>query len=151
MTIGSNIQVNSSAPAGRFRDFHSTKNNPNGLAYGNNFNGGGLDFYNEGQFGQGGGASPGMKNFSLGANAFVGLAGAYNAYQLRELGEEQFGIEKKLINRNVANDSLAYNDEITQRVIGGLRVNGIEPGTPEYQAAIANVKKRYADGSPIAG
>ena len=133
----------------RFRDFSSANSS---LAYG----GPGLDLHNPYEYGgyqpqQLSPFSQGMKNFSLGANAFTGLAGAYNAYQLRQLGEEQFDIEKSLINRNLANESLAYNDQINQRAKAGLGLQGIDPGTPGYKKALAAATKdRQVDGTPIA-
>ena len=148
MTTGSNMNMGLARTANpRFSP------NNGSLAYGNSP--GDLDFQNPYEYGgyqapQLGGFSQGIKNFSLGANAFTGLAGVYNAYQMSQLGKEQFGIEKKAINRNLSNESLAYNDTINQRVLAGLRINEIQPGTPEYKAAMKAAEKRHVDGTPIA-
>jgi len=76
---------------------------------------------------------------------------AYNAYQLRKRGDEQFGIEKNALNRNIANDSLAYNDVIRQRAKAGLGLNGIDPGSAGYNKRLeAELEGRTVDGSPIA-
>ena len=95
--------------------------------------------------------SRGIKNFSLGAEAFTGLAGVYQANQLRKRGDKQFGIERDIIDRNLANESLAYNDQVTQRAISGLAFRGIDPGSPQYQQELARLTQgRFVDGSPVA-
>lgn len=100
------------------------------------------------QFG-GGGFSRGMSNFSLGAQGLAALYGVYNANKLRKRGDEQFSIEKDIIDRNLANESLAYNDVIRQRLIMSQRQRGIDPNSAQGQEETAGLATRLVDGSPV--
>ena len=122
-----------------FGDVNLNERYNGGLSYG------GQQFEKLGPF------SRGVKNFSLGAQGVTSLASLYFANEARKQGKEQFGIEKTLANRNVANASLAYNDGITQDSRDTLAGRGIRPGDANYEQALAEITQgRRVDGSPVA-
>ena len=97
------------------------------------------------------GFSSGMGTFAQGAQAVTGLAGAHNAYKLRGLAEDQFAVEKDLINLNIRNQSLAYNDEIRRRATAGLGLQGINPDDPRFKKRLRKeTKGRKLSGRAIA-
>ena len=96
-----------------------------------------------------GGFTGAMKNFNLGAQGVLGLAGAYNAYKQRGLMEDQFNFSKSLANRNLANTAATTNRMLRDRAtMAGQMLSGADYGTPEQKAASEKVLTQVS-GAPI--
>lgn len=87
--------------------------------------------------------------FANGVQGLASLYGLYNAHQQNKLAKKQFGFEVDAMNRNLSNQSLAFNTDIDKRTRDGLALNGIEEGSAEYLKRINEAKTRHVDGSAL--
>ena len=89
---------------------------------------------------------------SQGLNALSGLAGAYLGYKNYKLAKEQFGFEKALANRNIANQGKIVNNQYNNaaQVAAGMAGGGygmVDPAIVAQYAAKA--KEQHVNTSPI--
>lgn len=94
--------------------------------------------------------SEALGDFSLGAQGITGLAGAYNAYNQNKLLEEQFGVQKNLLNRNIANQATLTNKALADKAsLAAQLTSGAEFGTPAHKAAQEKLQTTVS-GAPVA-
>lgn len=89
--------------------------------------------------------------------AGMGLWNAYNGMKQLDIARQQFGFEKALANRNIANQAKIINNtydnaaQVAAGMIGGVDANGnfgfVDPNLVDRYAQKA--KERHVDGSPI--
>ena len=102
-----------------------------------------------GQFNQNQADMAPWKKFGIGLNAVTGLAGAINAFRNSKLQKQQFGFNKSLANRNIANSAITTNQQLgNQASLAAQLAGGHEYGTEAFKE---NQARRYnpVDGSPV--
>jgi len=90
-----------------------------------------------------------MKGFGQAGQGLAALGSAYNAYSANKQAKKQFGFELAGMNRNLSNDSLAYNSDLMQRTRDGAMLNGFRPGDEEFAKREQVARGRFADGSQL--
>ena len=90
-----------------------------------------------------------MKGFGQAGQGLAALGSVYNAYNANKQAKKQFGFELAGMNRNLANDSLAYNSDLMQRTRDGAMLNGFRPGDEEFAKREEVARGRFADGSQL--
>ena len=77
----------------------------------------------------------GLDIASVGIKGFTGLADAYMAYKQYQLGKDSLNFSKGAFNRNLANETLAYNtkikDQANRRLLESGKFAGDEAGRME--------------------
>ena len=122
------------------------------------------------EFNRNNGLNNGLSNAAgyIGAGADIlqglsGLASAYMGYKNYELAKEQFGFQKGLANRNLANQAKVINNtydnaaQVAAGMIGGGSYNPATDSQGSYgmtdQAVVdryaEKAKEKHVDGSPI--
>ena len=71
----------------------------------------------------------------------VGLAGAYNAYNTNKLREKAFKFQKGATNRNIANQAVVVNNQLSNQASMQAQLFGNKVGTRDYQNYLANNTK----------
>ena len=98
----------------------------------------------------GGGADAGrgfMGNFALAGQGLSALGSTYLGYKNYQQGKQQFDIENKYSSANLYNAATLSNADALNRKKVGLRLGGIQEGTPEYDQAIAETEANYVKTS----
>ena len=92
-----------------------------------------------------------------GLQAFGGLASAYMGYKNYKMAKDQFGFQKGLANRNLANQAKTINNaysnaaQVAAGMVGGRDTAGKYGLTDQalVDRYAAKAKEQYVDGSPI--
>ena len=94
---------------------------------------------------------------SVGLQAIGGLASAYTGYKNYQMAKDQFGFQKGLANRNLANQAKtinnAYNNaaQVAAGMVGGKTASGVYGLTDQaiIDRYAASAREKHVDGSPI--
>ena len=92
-----------------------------------------------------------------GLQALGGLASAYTGYKNYQMAKDQFGFQKGLANRNLANQAKTINNaysnaaQVAAGMVGGRDTAGKYGLTDQalVDKYAAKAKEQYVDGSPI--
>ena len=92
-----------------------------------------------------------------GLQALGGLASAYMGYKNYQMAKDQFGFQKGLANRNLANQAKtinnAYNNaaQVAAGMVGGKTASGVYGLTDQaiIDRYAASAREKHVDGSPI--
>lgn len=107
-----------------------------------------------GNFGGLGGVLGGLTGLMQGAGA---LWNAYNGMKAMEMAQDQFGFQKRLANRNIANQAKIINNtydnaaQVAAGMIGGTDANGNYGFTNQsvVNRYASRAKDKHVDGSAI--
>lgn len=142
---GSNNFVGPSMPVSSYVD--RTSNAISGLNLGNAQTGNGF-------LGNFGGMLGGLTGLMQGAGA---LWNAYNGMKAMEMAQDQFGFQKRLANRNIANQAKIINNtydnaaQVAAGMVGGKDANGNYGFTDQavVNRYASNARNKHVDGSAI--
>lgn len=107
-----------------------------------------------GNFGGLGGMLGGLTGLMQGAGA---LWNAYNGMKAMEMAQDQFGFQKRLANRNIANQAKIINNtydnaaQVAAGMVGGKDANGNYGFTDQavVNRYASNARNKHVDGSAI--
>ena len=130
--------------------------------YGGTPSGAASDSFQMGGNNAGAGGGFGFNTGTLGAlsggfQALGGLASAYMGYKNYQMAKDQFGFQKGLANRNIANQAKtinnAYNNagQVAAGMVGGKTASGGYGLTDQaiIDRYAASAREKHVDGSPI--
>lgn len=145
---GSNNFIGPSMPVSSYVD--RTSDVISGLNLGNTQTGNGF----LGNFGGLGGMLGGLTGLMQGAGA---LWNAYNGMKAMEMAQDQFGFQKRLANRNIANQAKIINNtydnaaQVAAGMIGGKDADGNYGFTDQavVDRYASRARDRHVDGSTI--
>jgi len=104
---------------------------------------------NEGYGAQGAGGGFGLGDALGVAQGLGALGSAYTAYKGLGLAEDQFGFEKALANRNLANQGQLINTQLQNAADVGLALGGGAMTPEQIAASKAATAKKFVDTSKI--